>query len=46
MENITIEKAKKDKKELAMSYDISEVSIVWMGDNHYIIVINGKEIRV
>ena len=41
-----IEKAQKDKSELAKSYGISSSAIVWMGNNHYIVVKDGKEIRI
>ena len=41
-----IEKAAKDRIELSMLYNVAESSIVWMGDNHYIIVKDGKEIRI
>lgn len=46
MKNIPIEKAIKDKKELAKEYCVPESSIVWMGDNKYIIIKNGKEILI
>lgn len=29
-----------------MSYNVPESYIVWIGDNHYIVVADGKEIRV
>jgi hypothetical protein len=41
-----IEKARKDVKELAKSYDVPESSIVWRGDNKYIVVKDGKEIYI
>lgn len=41
-----IEKAKKDKMELAKEYNISENSIVWLGGNKYIVVKDGKEIKI
>lgn len=46
MKNVAIEKAIKDKKELAEQYGVSISSIVWIGDNHYIVVKNGEEIKV
>lgn len=46
MRNVAIEKAKKDKKELARQYSVSVSSVVWCGDNKYIVVKNGKEIRI
>ena len=42
-----MEKIKKDRQELAKSYNTSESSIVYIGDNKYIVVLpNGKEIRI
>lgn len=41
-----IEKAKKDKRELANEYDVPISSIVWIGDNHYIVVKDGTEITI
>lgn len=41
-----IEKAAKDKMELSSQYNVSVSSIVWIGDNHYIVIKNGKEIRI
>lgn len=46
MQNVAIEKAIKDKKELAQEYDVPTSAIVWIGDNHYIVMKNGKEIRI
>ena len=46
MKNIAIEKAKRDKEALAMEYDVSLSAIVWIGNNHYIIVKDGKEIFI
>lgn len=46
MKSLHIEKAKNDKAELAKSYKVSESSIVWIGDNHYILIKSGKEIRI
>lgn len=46
MKNAALEKAQKDKKALAKEYGVSTSAIVWLGDNHYIVVKNGKEIRV
>ena len=39
-------KVQKDKKELALSYEVSESSIVYIGNNHYIVVKDGMEIRI
>lgn len=41
-----IEKAYKTKYKLAIAYNIEMTSIIWMGDNKFIIVDNGKEIEV
>ena len=41
-----IEKAHKDRTELARQYDVSPSCVVWIGDNHYIVCKNGKEIRI
>lgn len=41
-----INKAQKDKAELAEEYSVPVSCIVWIGDNHYIIVKDGHEIRV
>ena len=42
-----MEKVRKDKKELAQSYNTSEGSVVYIGDNKYIVVTqDGKEIRI
>ena len=45
MKNVPIEKAQKDKLEIAKKYNIPISTIVWIGDNHYIIVKNGIEIK-
>lgn len=41
-----IEKAIRDKESLARSYDVSVTSIVWINDNKYIVIKDGKEIRI
>lgn len=41
-----IKKAVRDKEKLAEEYGVSVSSVVWIGDNKYIIVKNGTEIRV
>ena len=38
-----IVKANKDKKRLAEKFNVSISSIVWTGNNRYILVKNGKE---
>ena len=37
---------RRKKQELAISYEVSESSIVFIGDNHFIVVKNGNEIRI
>ena len=44
--NKCIEKSIRDKKELSIQYGVEESSIIWIGNNHYIIVKDGKEIRI
>lgn len=45
--NKLMEKVQRDKKELAATYNTTESSVVWIGDNKYIVVTrDGKEIRV
>lgn len=46
MKNIAIEKAIKDHKELAEEYNVPTSAVVWCGDNKYIIIKNGKVIRI
>lgn len=46
MRNVALEKAIKDKAELAKQYSVPISAIVWIGDNHYIVVKDGKEIRI
>ena len=41
-----IDKAQKDRAKLAEEYGVSESSVVWLGDNKYIVVKNGVEIRI
>lgn len=41
------EKIRRDKEELSQSYGVSTSSIVYIGDNKYIVVMpDGKEIRI
>ena len=40
-----IDKAVKDKAELAEQYNVPVSAVVWIGDNKYIIVKDGEEIR-
>lgn len=44
--NKSIEKAQKDKEELAKIYGVSVSAIVWKGDNKYIVIKDGKETLV
>lgn len=46
MKNVAIEKAIKDKVELAEQYNVSISSVIWCGDNKYIVIKDGKEIRI
>lgn len=46
MINKSIEKAANDKKKLAIEYNVTTSSIIWIGDNHYIIIKEGNEIRI
>lgn len=46
MKNVALEKAIKDKQELAREYNVPVSAIVWIGDNHYIVVKDGKEIKI
>ena len=46
MKQTAIEKAMKEKLKLAKEYDVSVSAIVWKGDNHYIVVKDGKEITI
>lgn len=41
-----IEKAAIDRADLTKQYDVSMSAVVWIGDNHYIVVKDGKEIRI
>ena len=40
------DKIQRDKAELVISYGLSESSIVYIGDNHYIVIKDGLEIRI
>lgn len=46
MKNVAIEKAIKDKNELAEMYGVSVSSVIWIGDNKYIVIKDGKEIII
>lgn len=41
-----IEKAQKGCAELAKSYGVPVSVVVWMGNNKYIVVKDGQEIRI
>ena len=41
-----MEKVERDIKKLAEQYDVSISAVVYIGDNHYIVVKDGKEIRI
>lgn len=44
--NLVIDRAARTKEKLAALYDVPISSIIWMGDDRYIIVKNGKEFCV
>lgn len=46
MNNKAIEKAQKDRIDLAVLYDVPPSCVVWKGNNKYIVIKNGKEILV
>lgn len=46
MKNVEIEKVIKDKAELAEQYNVPISSVIWCGDNKYIVIKDGKEIRI
>lgn len=41
-----IAKAQRDKAELALSYNVPVSAVVWIGDNKYIVIKDGVEIRI
>lgn len=41
-----IAKAMRDKEELAAEYNVPVSAVVWLGDNKYIVIKNGEEIRI
>lgn len=41
-----VEKAARDREKLAKEYGVPASSVVWIGDNKYIVVKDGLEIRV
>jgi len=40
------EKVSKDKEELSKSYNVPVSSVVYIGDNKYIVVKDGREIKI
>ena len=46
MNNKPIEKAQKDRHELAYEYGVPDSAVVWLGDNKYIVIKDGVEIRI
>lgn len=46
MENKTIRDALIRKEQLSDKYNVPVSSIVWIGNDHYIIIMNGNEIRI
>ena len=42
----SIEKAQRDKEQIAAEYGVPVSSVVWMGDNKYIVVKNGENIYI
>ena len=41
-----LDKVQKDEEELSEVYGVPESSIVWIGDNHYMVVKYGESIRI
>lgn len=41
-----IERANRNKKEFAALYDVSESNVIWLGNEQFIIIKNGEEIRI
>lgn len=46
MTNKSIEKAQRDREEIAIEYGVSASAVVWIGDNKYIVVKDGKQILI
>ncbi len=42
----SIEKAQKDKEHIAAAYDVPTSAVIWLGNNKYIVIKDGKEIRI
>lgn len=41
-----VEKAQKDKQELAKSYNVPVSAVIWMGNNKYIVIKDGRQILI
>jgi hypothetical protein len=41
-----IEKAQRDCAELAAEYGVAQSSVIWIGDNKYIVIKDGNQIRI
>lgn len=41
-----IEKARRDAEKIAESYNVPVSAVVWIGDNKYVVVKDGKQIRI
>jgi hypothetical protein len=46
MKDAAIEKAIKDKAELAKAYNVPVSAVVWIGNNKYIVVTEKGEIKI
>ena len=41
-----IEKAQRDREELADSYGVPVSAVIWKGNNKYIVIKDGKQIKI
>lgn len=41
-----MEKVRRHKRELAENYNVPESAVIWRGNNNYIVVKDGQEIRI
>lgn len=46
MKNKVIEKAARDREELAAAYGVPVSAVVWIGNNKYIVIKDGREIKI
>jgi hypothetical protein len=46
MENNAIEKAARDREALAASYGVPVSAVVWIGNNKYVVIKDGREIKI